>query len=106
LSNLIQQKNFCIYQYKLILKKIFCITFSSITVYGILIEVPNIIFAGTIGNQKRYINDNHGQKPKELLDLARDVLRRKHYSVRTEEAYIGWIVHYLNFHKKCHPKDM
>ena len=29
-------------------------------------------------------------KPR-LLDQVREVLRRKHYSIRTEEAYIDWI---------------
>jgi hypothetical protein len=27
----------------------------------------------------------------ELFDQARDVIRRKHYSIRTEQAYIDWI---------------
>ena len=30
-------------------------------------------------------------KPK-LLDQVRDVIRRKHYSIRTEQAYIDWRV--------------
>jgi len=30
------------------------------------------------------------QKPK-LLDQVRDFIRLKHYSIRTEEAYISWI---------------
>jgi len=59
-----------------------------------------------MGNQRRYVNENYRRKPKKLLDLARDVLRRKHYSIRTEEAYIGWIVRYIHFHNKRHPKDM
>jgi len=59
-----------------------------------------------MGNQRRYVNDNHVQKPKKLLDLAREVLRRKHYSIRTEQAYIGWMARYIHFHHKRHPKDM
>ena len=39
-----------------------------------------------------YVKDNNGRKKKKLLDLAREILRRKHYSIRTEEAYIGWII--------------
>jgi hypothetical protein len=31
-----------------------------------------------------------GHKPK-LLDQVRDVIRRKHYSIRTEQAYVEWI---------------
>jgi len=26
-----------------------------------------------------------------LLDQVRDVIRKKHYSLRTEQAYVGWI---------------
>jgi hypothetical protein len=31
------------------------------------------------------------QRPKKLPDQVRDATRLKHYSVRTEEAYAGWI---------------
>ena len=41
-----------------------------------------------------------------LLDQVRDVMRKKHYSIRTEHAYITWIRQYILFHHKCHPKDM
>lgn len=34
-----------------------------------------------------------------LLDDIRKVLRRKHYSYRTEQCYVRWIMHYLRFHK-------
>jgi len=26
-----------------------------------------------------------------LLDQVRDVVRKKHYSIRTEQAYVQWI---------------
>lgn len=29
------------------------------------------------------------QRPKKLLDQVRDAIRVKHYSVRTEEAYLN-----------------
>lgn len=35
------------------------------------------------------VNTEGGQKPKWLLDRAREVMHIKHYSVRTEEAYTG-----------------
>lgn len=41
-----------------------------------------------------------------LLDLTRTVLRRKHYSLRTEEAYLSWIRQYILFHEKQHPADL
>ena len=46
------------------------------------------------------------QKPKKLLDQIRDVIRIKHYSTRTEQAYIHWVRKYILFHDKQHPKDM
>jgi len=49
---------------------------------------------------------NEGPKEKKLLDRMRDVLRRKHYSLRTEEAYVGWAYRYIKFHRMRHPKDM
>ncbi|MCG9890169.1 MAG: phage integrase N-terminal SAM-like domain-containing protein [Thermosynechococcaceae cyanobacterium MS004] len=45
-------------------------------------------------------------RPKKLLEQARDVLRLKHYSYRTEEPYIFWMRRYILFHNKRHPKEM
>jgi len=60
-----------------------------------------------MSNEERHVNDNHSQKkPKKLLDRAKDILRRNHYSIRTEQAYIGWMVRYIHFHQKRHPQDM
>ncbi|HHT9139147.1 MAG TPA: phage integrase N-terminal SAM-like domain-containing protein, partial [Candidatus Wunengus sp. YC60] len=39
-------------------------------------------------------------------DQVREVIRKKHYSIRTEQAYIDWIKKYILFHQKRHPKDM
>ena len=44
-------------------------------------------------------------KPK-LLDRVRAAIRSRHYSVRTEEAYVAWIKRYIFFHGKRHPSDM
>ncbi len=44
--------------------------------------------------------------PKKLLHQVRDRLRLKHYSIRTERSYTGWIKRYILFHNKKHPKDM
>jgi integron integrase len=41
-----------------------------------------------------------------LLDQVRDVLRTKHYSHRTEEAYVDWIRRFILFHRKRHPAEM
>ena len=44
--------------------------------------------------------------PQKLLDQVRDVIRRKHYSIRTEATYRDWIRRFIFFHGKKHPKDM
>jgi integron integrase len=46
------------------------------------------------------------QHPPKLLDQVRYTLRRKHYSYRTEQAYVHWIKRFILFHDKRHPKDM
>jgi len=39
---------------------------------------------------------NPGSKPKKLLDQTRDVLRLKHYSLRTERSYCDWIKRFIH----------
>jgi hypothetical protein len=41
-----------------------------------------------------------------LLDRVRDALRARHYSRRTEKAYVAWIRRYILFHGKRHPSEM
>src|SRR6266511_4330837 len=41
-----------------------------------------------------------------LLDRVRWQLRVKHYSIRTEQAYVDWIRRYILFHRKRHPNEM
>jgi len=41
-----------------------------------------------------------------VLDQVRDAIRVKHYSIRTEEAYVDWIKRFILFHNKRHPHEM
>ena len=43
---------------------------------------------------------------KKLLDLTRDKIRLKHYSIKTEQSYVGWIKQFIFFHNKRHPIEM
>ena len=52
------------------------------------------------------MNQPSQKRPKKLLDQVRDAIRRKHYSIRTEEAYIRWIKRFILFHNKRHPQEM
>ena len=44
-------------------------------------------------------------KPR-LLDRVREAIRARHYSRRTEKAYVAWIRRYIFFHAKRHPVEM
>jgi hypothetical protein len=45
-------------------------------------------------------------KPPRLLDQMREALRLRHYSLRTEQAYIHWTKRYIDFHGKRHPREL
>ena len=45
-------------------------------------------------------------RPKKLLERVHEILRLKHYSIRTEEAYVHWIKRFVLFHGKRHPREM
>ena len=46
-----------------------------------------------------------GRKPK-LLDQVHEAIRIRHYSYRTEKAYIHWLKRFIFFHHKRHPTEM
>jgi integron integrase len=45
-------------------------------------------------------------EPPRLLDQLRHHARLRHYSYRTEQAYVGWVRRFIVFHKKSHPASM
>lgn len=45
-------------------------------------------------------------RPPRLMDRMSEVLRTRHYSPRTEQAYILWARRYIRFHKLRHPAEM
>jgi site-specific recombinase XerD len=56
------------------------------------------------GNQPQATTP-HPSAPR-LLDQVRAAIVRKHYSRRTEEAYVHWIKRFIYFSGKRHPKDL
>ena len=44
--------------------------------------------------------------PPKLLDRVRHAIRTRHYSRRTEQAYVDWIRRYIVFHRVTHPAQM
>ncbi|MCP4037606.1 MAG: integron integrase, partial [bacterium] len=41
-----------------------------------------------------------------MLDRVRSAIRLRHYSLRTEDAYVGWIRRFIRFHGLRHPDEM
>ncbi len=56
--------------------------------------------------------DNNGQSSPpaatapRLLDQVRGAIRRKHYSYRTEDAYVFWIRRFIVFSGRRHPREL
>ena len=44
-------------------------------------------------------------QPKKLLDQVSDAIRTRHYSIRTEDAYVSWIKRFILYHGKKHPRS-
>jgi len=59
----------------------------------------------TIPGNKENNFSQQRDKPK-LLDKVTAFMRTRHYSKRTEEAYLDWIKRYIVFHNKKHPAEM
>jgi len=51
------------------------------------------------------ITSNVDNSPR-LLEQVKNAIQVRHYSIRTEQAYVRWIKNYIYFHNKRHPKEM
>jgi integrase-like protein len=49
---------------------------------------------------------SQAQRPKKLFAQMREALQTRHYSIRTEHAYVDWARRFILFHQKRHPKEM
>lgn len=52
------------------------------------------------------LNRAPGPAQPRLLDQVRNAIRRRHFSYRTEQAYIHWIKRFIHFHGLRHPREM
>ena len=59
-----------------------------------------------MGNMPQNLSPGVSANKPKLLDQVRDVIRRKHFSIRTEKAYCDWIRRFILFHQKRHPAEM
>ena len=44
--------------------------------------------------------------PPRLLDALRHAIRVRHYSIRTEVAYVDWVRRFIRFHGRLHPREL
>jgi hypothetical protein len=59
--------------------------------------------AGSVVQRQQWITPSPKLK---LLDQAREILRLKHYSIRTKSACCDWIRRYIQFHKMSKRDDL
>src|SRR5690606_2946161 len=41
-----------------------------------------------------------------FLEQVRAAMRLRHYSIRTAQSYVAWIVRFIRFHGHRHPRDL
>ena len=41
-----------------------------------------------------------------FLEQVRAAIRVRHYSIRTEQSYVGWVIRFIRFHGNQHPREM
>ena len=46
-----------------------------------------------------------GHSPR-LLEVVRERIRLRHYSLRTEQAYVGWIRRFVLANNRQHPREL
>lgn len=59
-----------------------------------------------VSDSTSYLPERDIQAAPRLLDLVRARIRFKHYSLRTEQAYLDWIRRFIRFHGNRHPSDL
>jgi integron integrase len=45
-------------------------------------------------------------RPARLLTQVREAIRVRHYSLRTEQVYLGWVRRFVHFHGLRHPREL
>jgi integron integrase len=59
-----------------------------------------------VTDQSQRPADAGGPTKPRLLDRVRQAIRARHYSSRTEKAYVAWIKRFIFFHQKRHPAEL
>jgi integron integrase len=50
--------------------------------------------------------EDRAARPLMLSEAMQRQLRVRHYSLRTEEAYVGWVKRFIRFHAGRHPREL
>ncbi|MFL5577427.1 MAG: integron integrase [Gemmatimonadaceae bacterium] len=58
------------------------------------------------GGRPGPVGPSEGLRPERLLDAVRRAVRTRHYSPRTEEAYVAWVRRYVRFLGLRHPAEL
>ena len=60
----------------------------------------------TVDPKQASAGDQSAPPPPRLLDALRHAIRVRHYSIRTEEAYVDWARRFIRFHGRRHPREL
>ena len=58
------------------------------------------------GPAKSAVSRHHPPSSPRLLDQVRNAFRVRHFSLRTEQAYLRWIREFILHHQKQHPREL
>jgi integron integrase len=72
---------------------------------GVTTPTPSLHYPPRGDHAAALVVRESAPKPK-LVDQVRQRIRARHYSRRTEKAYVHWIKRYVFFHGMRHPADM
>jgi integron integrase len=70
-------------------------------------SLNNLVVALVIGRVAiMELLDMESPKSPTLIGVVRESIRLRHYSLRTETAYVGWILRYIQFCSRRHPREL
>jgi site-specific recombinase XerD len=67
---------------------------------------PDSPAAGPASAIRATVDRPLAQPPMRLLPALRDAIRVRHYSLRTEQVYVGWVRRFVHVHGLRHPREL
>jgi len=59
-----------------------------------------------VAYKREQVKERFRPKPGRLLDKVPEVMRYRHYAIRTGQTYVKWILDYIRFNGTLHPREM